>query len=71
MKTYRTWMIATGVGNGYIGRYWRQQPPEHMEGHVYAAWPTREAAREELTRVRESFPEASVLRVTVTITEAP
>ena len=66
--SYPTWMIATGDG-AYIGRYWRYPVPLHLGGHRFAAWPTRVEARAELTRVRLSFPRASVRRVTVTITE--
>lgn len=59
-------MIATGEG-GYIGRYWLNPVPVHMEGHHKAAWPTRREARAELSRVRGAFPKATVVRVTVCV----
>lgn len=44
MLEYLAWMISTGEG-GYIGRYWLNPVPAHMEGHRFAAWATRAEAR--------------------------
>lgn len=67
MLEYRAWVIDTGEG-GCIGRYWRGTvPPPHMEGHRYAAWDTRAGAREELPRVKRSFPKARVRRAAITV----
>ena len=67
--TYKTWMISVRRGGGYVGRYWHKPVSPWMEGHRYATWRTREEARAECVRVRRWYPEASVRRVTVTITE--
>lgn len=66
MLEYKAWVIDTGEG-GCIGRYLLHPVPPHMEGHRYAAWPTRAGARAELPRVKVSFPRARVRRAAITV----
>lgn len=54
--------------HGLVGYgYWKWERPDHLSGYRTATFSTREAARKDLPRIRESFPKAKVIRVTVII----
>lgn len=64
------WAIDTRskTFNGLVGYgYWDWQRPLHLSGYRTATFATRADARKDLPRIRESFPQAQVIRVTVII----
>lgn len=65
---FNTWVIDTG-NDGFIGRYWwfNDVPnvPEQFEGCHIAMFRTRQAARKHIAKVKESFPDAQIVKVTV------
>lgn len=69
---FMTWAIDTGEV-GFIGRFWRfgsnlhPDIPTHLLGCRIALFETRKEARRGLPFVKTSWPNAKVVRVTVTI----
>lgn len=72
-NTFEAWAIETcDKWSGFIGRYWwfdgkPPQLPLHMAGCHVALFRTRYAARKGLPSVRQSYPNAKVRQVTVSI----
>ena len=67
-KSFYAWAIDTGEG-GLIGRYWfvSNGIPLHLEGCKTALFTVRRIAREYLPRVKSSYPNARVVRVSVLV----
>ena len=73
MKRFTAWAIRIDSGK-YIGRYWwfsGQMPviPTHMEGCHVALFKTREFARHGMQSVRQSYPDAKVVKVQIHVEE--
>lgn len=68
----RLWAIdMRGPDGSYIGVFWfeRGELPAHLDGCRIALFRTRRLAREKLPAVRQAFPRAQAVQVTMRLTK--
>ena len=76
IDTFKAWAIdprRSDDTHGFIGRYWwfDGKPPvisTHLEGCEVALFTTRAITRKHLDAVSKIYPDAKVVRVSVTVT---
>lgn len=69
-RVSHVWAIDTRSESfhGLVGYgYWKWERPDHLSGYRTATFDTRALARRDLVRIRQAFPMAQVIRVTITI----